>query len=206
MNSFQRQNQGNTGTSWGKLTSINQNLDNVNLINKAYKIGRNSSNDVPIPDAKISSNHCIITLNDDRTVTLQDLSSNGTFIGDQKIGKGKSKLLNDGSKIYLLPSSKIAEKDLFGYIFTLNNPEPNPLKRGREQQEEFSQRNKQIKPQETQLKQQQQQNDQKNNKALSSDIRPTNPLRPGISENISGREQELKRQRYFQLMTKFTAE
>jgi len=130
---------------WGKLVSVNPNLQNVNLTNKAYKIGRNSNNDIAIVDVRISGTHCIITQGENGTVILQDLSSNGTFIGEQKVGKGKSKLLSSGDKFYLLPVTKVSEKELLGYIFTFNNPEQNPLKRVREEEFERALSNKQIK-------------------------------------------------------------
>jgi len=167
------------GEVWGKLTSLNSNLQNQNLSSNAYKIGRNSTNDIAISDVRISGTHCILSRDQNGSVILQDLSSNGTFLKDTKIGKGKSRVLTAGDKFTLLPAAKVKEGELLGYIFTFNNVENNPLKRERTYQNEIVEEPiKQV-------------------KAASSHFEPEPPV---------SSEKENRIQRYMQLMKKFTAE
>jgi pSer/pThr/pTyr-binding forkhead associated (FHA) protein len=45
------------------------------------RLGRNPTNDCRVPDASVSSFHCEVTLEPDKTVHVRDLAStNGTFI------------------------------------------------------------------------------------------------------------------------------
>lgn len=50
-------------------------------------IGRVPACDVPINDKRLSSKHCQIEKKGDK-VLLTDLSTNGTYIKDNKVGKG----------------------------------------------------------------------------------------------------------------------
>ena len=171
----------NESEIWGKLTSVNNNLKSQNLSNNAYKIGRNSTNDIAISDVRISGTHCILSRDQNGTVILQDLSSNGTFLSDQKIGRGKSRILAAGDKFSLLPAAKVPEHELLAYVFTFNNLENNALKRDRSPQNEMiEESNKQIKPPGP----------------------PASNFVPTIE--IYGKENKI--QRYLQLMGKFTAE
>ena len=50
---------------------------------------------------------------------LTDLSTNGTYLGDQKIGKGNVLLLKNSDEIYLLHKTKVNISEVIGFAFTL---------------------------------------------------------------------------------------
>jgi len=141
----------NSSAAWGKLVSINPRLENVDLIKPAYKLGRLHSNEISIEDLRISGIHCTIQRDPSGQVTLIDNSSNGTYIGDTKIGKGISKPLVSGKTFYLLHKSKVPKpEDVLGYTFVLNDTEVNPLKRerleGKKEEELMASLSKSVKP------------------------------------------------------------
>ncbi|KAI9067527.1 Pkinase-domain-containing protein [Trametes sanguinea] len=93
---------------WGYLHPCSASLRRIDflLTKQKYQIGRNSQegkNDVILPGMKISNFHCIIEWDGDigpnSAVTVTDLSSNGTYINSEKIGKGHHKVLRDGNEI-----------------------------------------------------------------------------------------------------------
>lgn len=44
---------------------------------------------------------------DSGTATLTDTSTNGTFLGDHKIGKGNDIIVKNGDEIFLLHKTKV---------------------------------------------------------------------------------------------------
>ncbi|EIW63647.1 Pkinase-domain-containing protein [Trametes versicolor FP-101664 SS1] len=93
---------------WGFLIPCSSNLRRIDFqkIKPKYMIGRNAEqtkNDIILPGMKISNFHCAIEWDGDETirsaVKVTDLSSNGTFINGDKIGKGHFKILRDGNEI-----------------------------------------------------------------------------------------------------------
>ena len=58
------------------------------------------------------------------TLVVQDLSTNGTFISNEKIGKNKSQEAKSGDKIYLLPSSAATAPNVIGFEFILGDNFP----------------------------------------------------------------------------------
>ncbi|KAK0213372.1 kinase-like domain-containing protein [Desarmillaria ectypa] len=87
---------------WGSL----QPLDTAKLYRMDFfkfftliRIGRHpQANDFVLPGQRISNQHCEI-LWEDKSVVLEDMSSNGTWINGELVGKGKRKLLHDGDQI-----------------------------------------------------------------------------------------------------------
>lgn len=59
-----------------------------------------------LQDNRVSSQHCLIT-KDGSEIRLKDLSTNGTYIGDSKIGKGNEVVLKTGDKIFILHKDKV---------------------------------------------------------------------------------------------------
>ncbi|KAF8893426.1 kinase-like domain-containing protein [Infundibulicybe gibba] len=91
---------------WGYLQPCNTALTRIDFwkINPRYTIGRNrDSNQVVLPGFKVSNLHCTITWDgiEDNTsaVVVHDNSSNGTFINGEKIGKGLTRILNEGNEL-----------------------------------------------------------------------------------------------------------
>lgn len=145
--------QGTNTQAWAKLTSFTTQLDNLNLTKDSYQLGRNSTNDIAIPDIRLSGIHCKIYKDAEDNCWIEDLSSNGTFIENEKIGKGSKRKLNSGDKIYLLHQSKVKAEDTLGYVFSSTLEESSKLKRQREEDmkklaEEKKQTEKQMKFQE----------------------------------------------------------
>ncbi len=66
-------------------------------------IGRDpQSADLIIDDSNVSRLHCTITYEPkDNTYIVTDHSTNGTFIGRERIEKGKSKIVNKGTFIII---------------------------------------------------------------------------------------------------------
>ncbi|KAF9478621.1 Pkinase-domain-containing protein [Pholiota conissans] len=91
---------------WGYLQPCSSTLTRIDFwrIHPRYTIGRNTeTNQVVLPGAKVSGSHCVISWDgneyDKASVLVQDLSSNGTFLNGDKIGKGKTRILYDGTEI-----------------------------------------------------------------------------------------------------------
>lgn len=64
-------------------------------------VGRSSGCDVKISGSDVSSKHCqfSLTLNTREALIITDLSSNGTLVNDEVLGRGSSVLLRSGDKI-----------------------------------------------------------------------------------------------------------
>ncbi|KAJ7213007.1 kinase-like domain-containing protein [Mycena pura] len=89
---------------------LSQSLSRIDLYktHQDVTIGRNVANAVIFPGFKISNFHAIIKWNGlenaASVVTIEDISSNGTFlttrkINGDKIGKGQRRLLKDGNEV-----------------------------------------------------------------------------------------------------------
>lgn len=84
-------------------------------------IGRSSSCDVRINGNDVSSKHCELTLtinNNREYLCIKDLSSNGTYLNDEIIGKDSSILLRSGDK---LDFAKTGGSYIFRYIIDIKN-------------------------------------------------------------------------------------
>ncbi|TFY55453.1 hypothetical protein EVJ58_g8242 [Rhodofomes roseus] len=95
---------------WGMLIPCNANLHRIDFqkVKRIYSVGRNDDssrggNDIVFPGMKISNYHCRIEWDGQKgpksAVKVTDLSSNGTFINQQKIGKNMTRLLYDGNEL-----------------------------------------------------------------------------------------------------------
>ena len=83
-------------------------------------IGRLASNTIILNDNRLSGVHAKIKFDPVTLfVELTDMSTNGTYLGDQKIGKGNVLLLKNSDEIYLLHKSKVNITEIIGYAFTL---------------------------------------------------------------------------------------
>ncbi|KAF7357886.1 Pkinase-domain-containing protein [Mycena venus] len=110
---------------WGYLNPcLSQSIKRVTLYKteKEVTIGRNTSNNVVFPGFKISNFHATIRWNGLENaasiVTIEDTSSNGTFINGEKIGKGQQRLLKDGNEVAFGVATRSTEQGgLFDYRF-----------------------------------------------------------------------------------------
>lgn len=78
--------------------------DEGNITSAGFLCGRHPENDLIIDDPRISNRHfTVFGINKGGTVfaTLQDSSSNGTFINEALVGRNKRRELSDGDEITL---------------------------------------------------------------------------------------------------------
>lgn len=96
---------------WARLLSINKLFPSLNLIENEYALGRAKKCSISL-DSKAfqaskyypaySSTHMKIVRDLIKNhVYIQDLSSNGTFVNGEKIGKNKKRVLNNNDEIAL---------------------------------------------------------------------------------------------------------
>ncbi|GAA5970663.1 hypothetical protein JCM11641_007392 [Rhodosporidiobolus odoratus] len=80
-----------------------------------YLVGRHPKKcDLILPGGKVSTEHARIVLSDDGLVRLYDTSTNGTFVGGNKVGKGNVTILENGVSILFGPANLDEE---FRYVF-----------------------------------------------------------------------------------------
>ncbi|KZV72852.1 Pkinase-domain-containing protein [Peniophora sp. CONT] len=89
-----------------------------------YSVGRNPRCDIHFTGMKISFNHCIISWNgrEDKSalVSVQDSSTNGTWINGVRLEKGHSQVLRDGNEIaFGAPHAAKESDDDYRFIFRL---------------------------------------------------------------------------------------
>lgn len=103
--------------SIAKLFNVRANQPHVLLPRKPAGVvaGRSSSCDIRLGGADISSRHCQFSLSSSDTreyLMLTDMSSNGTFVNDEVLGRGNTVVLRSGDKIGFARS----ETYLFRYL------------------------------------------------------------------------------------------
>jgi len=114
---------------WSKLISKTTRIQNVQIWQDSYSIGRASACSLQIKDTKISGNHCVFSRSkkaDNQSIYdffLEDLSTNGTYLNGEKIGKGNKKQIKNGDEIMLLKPGQVKDEDTIGFIFTVSEPE-----------------------------------------------------------------------------------
>eukprot|EP00330_Aristerostoma_sp_ATCC50986_P009902 CAMPEP_0114584678 /NCGR_PEP_ID=MMETSP0125-20121206/8340_1 /TAXON_ID=485358 ORGANISM="Aristerostoma sp., Strain ATCC 50986" /NCGR_SAMPLE_ID=MMETSP0125 /ASSEMBLY_ACC=CAM_ASM_000245 /LENGTH=155 /DNA_ID=CAMNT_0001779233 /DNA_START=86 /DNA_END=553 /DNA_ORIENTATION=+ len=119
---------------WAKLVSMNPTHDNFDLSKKLIKIGKKRDNDLVIKTANIKNCHCKIFMEDNDKVFIEDNSSDGIFINNKKLGKGKKQEIDNGDKVILVHSSQTDKPtEEIGYLFCLNITQTNKLKRERDE-------------------------------------------------------------------------
>ncbi|KAF8161058.1 kinase-like domain-containing protein [Crassisporium funariophilum] len=91
---------------WGYLQPCSASLTRIDFwkIHPRYTIGRNTElNQVILPGFKVSNQHCVIVWDgaesSSSTAVVHDLSSNGTFINGERIGKGATRIVREGNEI-----------------------------------------------------------------------------------------------------------
>ncbi|KAF7979844.1 hypothetical protein HWV62_40589 [Athelia sp. TMB] len=114
---------------WGFLQPCSPALKRIDFWKSVsvYDIGRNPDGNVIIlPGFKVSNKHAKISWdgqsNKDSAVVVQDLSSNGTFINGQKVGKGQSRIVRDGNELAFgtpLPQHQNNGQEDYRFVFRL---------------------------------------------------------------------------------------
>ncbi|CAK77621.1 unnamed protein product (macronuclear) [Paramecium tetraurelia] len=113
----------NAQQAWGKLISLNGGkFNSQDLYDEEITIGRLDTNKIVINESRLSGLHCKIKWDSANNLAqMQDLSTNGTFIGDQKIGKNNEIILKNGDEIYLLHKSKVPITDIIGFTLVIKS-------------------------------------------------------------------------------------
>ena len=98
------------GSEWCELTSL-CGMHCLKPTTSSFSFGRNSSCSWVCDDRRVSGKHCELFWNREATcietsVTCVDNSTNGVFINDIKLGKGKSTVLRSGDVIALVAGVK----------------------------------------------------------------------------------------------------
>jgi len=111
---------------WGLLCSKNdQSSENKKLAGDSLTIGRSTSCNIVLADKRLSQKHCRIFQEKDKegntTIMVQDLSSNGTYLNEKKIGKNLSAKLENFDQIFLLRAMDVGPENLIGFTFTLTS-------------------------------------------------------------------------------------
>jgi serine/threonine/tyrosine protein kinase RAD53 len=114
------------GHLWGFLQPCNAALKRIDFLkmNPTYTIGRGAGNDFLLEGFKVSNRHCKFTWDSretgDSIVTIQDFSSNGTFVNMTKVGKNKTTIIRDGNELgFGAPSAQTQNEGLedYRYVF-----------------------------------------------------------------------------------------
>ncbi|KAF7307974.1 hypothetical protein MKEN_01158900 [Mycena kentingensis (nom. inval.)] len=116
---------------WGMLVPSNTSPADprVRLLRTqtTFTIGRGVDNTLVLPSKHISMSHASISWNgkdgNASEIMITDLSSNGTWIGDNKIGKGLRRLLTDGDQIVFGPKNLrvVRESDPAPSVYRFRN-------------------------------------------------------------------------------------
>ncbi|KAL5523439.1 hypothetical protein ACEPAG_7612 [Sanghuangporus baumii] len=106
-------------TLWGILTPFHHLLPRLSFKKEktSVSIGRGHENDVMLKSLKISNRHCVLAWDGTRNVLVRDTSSNGTWINGNRIGRGMTAMLQEGSEIIFGPYTQAITPDNHRYIF-----------------------------------------------------------------------------------------
>lgn len=99
---------------WGKLVPLTPGLPTHDLSDLVVVIGRLKGCDIMIKDMRLSGKHCKLEKRDEN-VFITDLSTNGTYLNDEKIGKNVEKQIEKDAEIWLLPASKVKPTETLGF-------------------------------------------------------------------------------------------
>ncbi|CEO96321.1 Protein kinase domain containing protein [Plasmodiophora brassicae] len=96
---------------WGRAVSTNPLFSHCALIGNPISFGRHPNCDVRIDNPAVSGAHFRIAREmnpstGQNLVFIEDTSTNGTFVDDLKIGKGKRVVVTHGSEVTLIPPNK----------------------------------------------------------------------------------------------------
>jgi hypothetical protein len=96
-------------------------------LNEAESItmGRHSSCDITLEDPRCSTRHCTISrkVTEGREIfSIEDLSTNGTYVNKALLGKGKTCELKPGDTIELLRAQSVGEDEHLAFVFEITTP------------------------------------------------------------------------------------
>ena len=110
---------------WGRLLSLHKSFPSINLIDDEYSLGRGQKCSIRLDSKEIQASKYYLAYSSihfklvrdlvKNYVYIQDLSSNGTFVNGEKIGKNKRRVLDNNAEIAL------ASKTHRVYVYIDNN-------------------------------------------------------------------------------------
>lgn len=116
---------------WGKLSRLlgaeTEAASELFLCKKEWTIGRKKGCDLSFPGNKlVSGEHCKITVDEaSGVVSLEDTSTNGTVINQQKVVKKQSYTLKNGDVIYVVYRKNEPEQNVAFLYRSLNSTQDN---------------------------------------------------------------------------------
>jgi len=95
---------------WGLAISTNPKYETVELVESEIVFGRGGDCQIRVCHPAISGQHCRISRQSNGVVFVKDLSTNGTFVNGEKVGKSHRILITNGTEVALIqtPTEKIS--------------------------------------------------------------------------------------------------
>jgi len=109
--------------TWGRLISLRPHYSVRPLTEDRIEFGRKASCTIHLKHAAVSGLHCTLINKGSAGVFLTDHSTNGTFVNNVNIGKGKSRQMHHGDEITII---KI-QPERITYTLQLVDREKKPL-------------------------------------------------------------------------------
>ena len=81
-------------------------------------IGRKAECEVTIAEKRLSGEHCTLT-RESTKYFVTDTSTNGTYVGGQKIGRNNKFQVTDQTDIWLLPPARVPKAETIGFKFVV---------------------------------------------------------------------------------------
>ena len=105
---------------WADIVPLDSSkFSSYECVKHEISIGRAPGNIVLIDDKRLSGNHCRLLLIDNKAY-IEDLSTNGTYVFNKKIGKGLRHQVESGDIVYVLHKSKVGAGDVIGFVVKLS--------------------------------------------------------------------------------------
>ena len=118
---------------WGQLIPTQHFNHPIELNQRSFSIGRHQDSDLCLDDVRVSSTHCRLYRARPGDYLLQDLSSNGTYLNNQKIGKNQLQRVKPGDIIHIVHESRIDDDGFISFIFSISEPEAQKYKQAKEE-------------------------------------------------------------------------
>lgn len=92
----------------------------IKRIGAKVTVGRKQGSDILLTDVVVSGTHCFITVNSTTSATIEDGSTNGTYVNGIKIGKGNKVSVKDGDMLTLGKPAAVANPGVPGSFGCIN--------------------------------------------------------------------------------------
>eukprot|EP00161_Ancyromonas_sigmoides_P022964 TRINITY_DN70_c0_g1_i2.p1 TRINITY_DN70_c0_g1~~TRINITY_DN70_c0_g1_i2.p1 ORF type:complete len:721 (-),score=332.61 TRINITY_DN70_c0_g1_i2:89-2251(-) len=104
---------------WGRLVPTHD-APQLDLKGVQTVLGRSNECDVHVDDKRCSKRHaCVAWDAAAGRASVEDLSTNGTYVNGEKVGKGNTRALKNYDEIVLVRAKKDGGDDAVGFVFVL---------------------------------------------------------------------------------------